>query len=153
MYHHTDEKVCIICPEHGEFWQVPHNHLHVVGCPKCSGNYVPTSEEFIESARKIFGDKYDYSKVVYQGNKNKVCIICPEHGEFWVTPSNHLYRQVGCSRCSGYYDLTFEEFVEIANKRFDNKYDYSRAIWKGFQSKIEIICPEHGCFIQTPCSI
>lgn len=152
VYHHNEEKVCIICPDHGEFWQSPHNHLNGAGCPKCSGNYIPTTEEFIAASKAIFGDKYDYSKTVYHGNKRKVCIICPEHGEFWITPNNHLTHKIGCSRCTGYYDLTLEEFITEANKRFDNKYDYSRAVWKGFQKRIEIICPEHGPFYQTPMS-
>lgn len=57
-----------------------------------------TTEEFIAKARAIHGDKYDYSKVVYINAKTKVCIICPEHGEFWQLPNNHLqYR--GCSAC------------------------------------------------------
>ena len=149
VYHHTDEKVCIICPEHGEFWQVPHNHLHGFGCPKCSGNYVPTTEEFIESARNIFGDKYDYSKVVYQGNKNKVCIICPEHGEFWVTPNNHLHKQ-GCPKCSGYYGIDRDYFIKVCTERFDGKYDYSKVEWKGYKPRVCIICPEHGEFWQSP---
>lgn len=42
-----------------------------------------TTEEFIEKARKIHGNKYDYSKVVYVNSQTKVCIICPIHGEFW----------------------------------------------------------------------
>lgn len=149
-YRQYEEKVCIICPEHGEFWQTPHNHVNGAGCPKCANMYVPTTEEFIAASKAIFGDKYDYSKTEYKGNKHKVCIICPEHGEFWVTPNNHISGKVGCSRCTGYYDLTLEEFIEEANKRFDNKYDYSRVVWKGFQKKVEIICPEHGVFIQTP---
>ena len=152
VYHHTDEPVCIICPEHGEFWQVPHNHLHGVGCPKCSGNYIPSTEDFIESTRKKYGDKYDYSKVVYKGNKRKVCIICPEHGEFWVTPNN-FYKQKGCPKCVGNYGMDKDYFIELASKRFDNKYDYSQVVWKGYQKKkVCIICPEHGEFWQTPLS-
>ena len=47
-----------------------------------------TNETFKERARQIHGDKYDYSKVEYgKNNKEKVCIICPEHGEFWQTPN------------------------------------------------------------------
>ena len=49
-----------------------------------------TTKEFIESAKNIHGDKYDYSKVEYVNNSTKVCIICPEHGEFWQTPNNHV---------------------------------------------------------------
>lgn len=46
----------------------------------------------------IHGDKYDYSKVNYVNAKTKVCIICPEHGEFWQRHSNHLNGE-GCYMC------------------------------------------------------
>ena len=58
------------------------------------------TENFIETARKIHGDKYDYSKVEYINNSTKVCIICPEHGEFWQTPNKHL-SGCGCPKCAG----------------------------------------------------
>lgn len=57
-----------------------------------------TTEEFIKRARAIHGDKYDYSKVEYINIKTKVCIICPEHGEFWQVPAEHL-RGRGCKDC------------------------------------------------------
>ena len=59
-------------------------------------------EEFIEKARKIHGERYDYSKVNYINSKTKVCIICPEHGEFWQTPDNHLQGK-GCYICRYIY--------------------------------------------------
>lgn len=58
-----------------------------------------TKTEFIEEAKVIHGDKYDYSKVEYVNNHTKVCIICSEHGEFWQTPNNHLSHH-GCPKCS-----------------------------------------------------
>ena len=48
-------------------------------------------ERFIIKAKGKWENKYNYSKVNYINNSTKVCIICPEHGEFWQTPSNHLY--------------------------------------------------------------
>ena len=96
-YKNCSTKVCIICPNHGEFWQTPSNHLKNRGCPKCAGKN-KTTEEFTKEAKKIHGDKYDYSKVEYHKNFEKVCIICPEHGEFWQTPANHLYGY-GCFKC------------------------------------------------------
>ena len=57
-----------------------------------------TTEEFIKRVREIHGDKYDYSKVKYVNNRTKICIICPIHGEFWQTPSQHL-RGRGCIEC------------------------------------------------------
>jgi hypothetical protein len=41
-----------------------------------------TTEEFIKRAIAVHGDKYDYSKVDYKNKEEKVCIICPKHGEF-----------------------------------------------------------------------
>lgn len=57
-----------------------------------------TTSQFIADAKAIHGDKYDYSKVEYNGNKNPVCIICPTHGEFWQTPNTHL-KGSGCRHC------------------------------------------------------
>lgn len=34
VYKHCDEKICIIDPVYGEFWQTPYNHLRNHGCPK-----------------------------------------------------------------------------------------------------------------------
>ncbi len=55
-------------------------------------------EEFIEKANIVHNNKFDYSKVEYVNNHTKVCIICPEHGEFWQTPKLHL-RGDGCKKC------------------------------------------------------
>ena len=60
-----------------------------------------TTGEFISKSKLIHGDKYDYSKVEYVNNHSKVCIICPEHGEFWQTPANHLKNR-GCPICGGH---------------------------------------------------
>ena len=57
-----------------------------------------STEEFIKRAREIHGEKYDYSKVEYKGCYEKVCIICPKHGEFWQTPRSHLSGH-GCPNC------------------------------------------------------
>ena len=85
-YEKYDKPVCIICPEHGEFWQTPSHHLNGCGCPKCNGGYKSNTLEFIEKAKLVHSDKYDYSETRYCGNKIPVKIICPEHGEFWQTP-------------------------------------------------------------------
>lgn len=96
-YINAKTEVCIICPEHGEFWQLPSIHSNGGGCPKCLGRN-KTTEDFISEARKIHGDKYDYTKVNYIDNNTKICIICPEHGAFWQSPKCHL-RGSGCPIC------------------------------------------------------
>ena len=149
-------KVCIICPEHGEFWQTPNNHLKGKGCSKCYGNAKKTKEEFVKKAREIHGNKYDYSKVEYNGTDIKVCIICPEHGEFWQTPYNHLKGQ-GCFKCCGKEKLTTEEFIKRAIKVHGDKYDYSKVEYINIKTPVCIICHkkdkygnEHGEFWQKP---
>ena len=119
-YVNAENKVCIICPEHGEFWQRPANHLSGKGCPVCGeikrkAGAKLTTEQFIEKAKKIHGDKYDYSKVNYVGTTTKVCIICPEHGEFWQKPYAHLNGH-GCPGCAE-SKLEREVNLFLTNKR------------------------------------
>ena len=102
-YTNSKTKVCIVCPEHGEFWINPDNHFIGQGCPKC--RYIKSSsairkniDDVINDFKLVHGEKYNYSKVEYKNNKTKVCIICPEHGEFWQTPDNHM-KGKGCPHC------------------------------------------------------
>lgn len=149
-------KVCIICPEHGEFWQNPHNHItNKAGCPHCSKFHKRyNTDSFIELSKEKHGDKYDYSKIEYINTRTKVCIICPKHGEFWQTPVKHMNGQ-GCPKCgdistSNKNRKTTEEFVIEANLIHNNKYDYSKVNYINAHKKITIICPKHGEFKQTP---
>ena len=156
-YNNSKEKVIIICPKHGDFLQRPNSHLNGSGCPYCCDfNHKYTKDDFIEKARKVHGDKYDYSKVEYINNSTKVCIICPEHGEFWIKPSNHLYGQ-GCFKC--YHDSRKNKLKynnqEIINKFktiHGDRYDYSRVNYQGISVPVSIICPEHGEYLQIPSS-
>ena len=156
-YNNSKEKVIIICPKHGDFLQTPNSHLSGSGCPDCCDfNHKYTKDDFIEKARKVHGDKYVYSKVEYINNSTKVCIICPEHGEFWIKPSNHLYGQ-GCFKC--YHDSRKNKLKynnqEIINKFktiHGDRYDYSQVNYQGISVPVSIICPEHGEFLQIPSS-
>ena len=149
-YVNNKTKVCIICPEHGEFWQKPEKHMNQGhGCPKCGGTGKLTQKEFIDKCKIIHHFKYDYSKVDYINTETKVCIICPEHGEFWQTPHSHL-QGADCPFCKGCIKLTQEEFVKRAKQIHGNKYDYSKSIYNSYETKVCIICPEHGEFWQTP---
>ena len=147
-YHNIDKKVCIICPEHGEFWQTPYHHLNGCGCPKCVGQG-KTTEDVVEEFKKIHEDKYDYSKVEYTNSLKKVCIICPEHGEFWQSPTNHL-NGCGCPKCSNVKHKTTNEFIKESRTVHGDKYDYSKVEYVNAHTKVCIICPEHGEFWQTP---
>lgn len=158
-YLNNHTKICIICPIHGEFWQTPMKHLAKRGCPKCGTinrvlHKTSTTSKFIEKAKIIYGDKYDYSKVEYKSSSQKVCIICPKHGEFYITPNNHL-RGHGCTKCQyetlhNLFTSNTEEFIKKARKIHGAKYDYSKTIYKSSNKEVRIICSTHGEFWQTP---
>ena len=148
-YIDSKTKICIICPEHGEFWQTPSSHLRKRGCPFCANNIKYTNEKFIEKASAIHHNRYDYSKTKYVNNKTKVCIICPEHGEFWQTPHVHLQGK-GCLKCANRFAYNTKDFIIEAKKIHGNKYDYSKVECINAMTKVCIICPKHGEFWQCP---
>ena len=155
-YINANTKIWIICPIHGEFLQTAGNHLQGYGCPKCKvdilkSTFTSNRVEFIEKAKQVHGDKYDYHKVEYINANTKVCIICQTHGEFWQTPGSHLSGQ-GCMKCAGIYNYTTEEWVEKAKQGHGNIYDYSKVEYVNANTKVYIICPIHGDFLQTPTS-
>lgn len=149
VYQKSNKKVCIICPEHGEFWQVPASHINGIGCPVC-GRKTMTDEQFISEAKKIHGDKYIYEKIGVKNEKGQRCIICPTHGEFWQYKCDHLSRKRGCPKCGGSERLTTDEFIKRARIIHGDKYDYSKVNYVSSHKKVCIICPKHGEFWQEP---
>jgi very-short-patch-repair endonuclease len=150
-----NEKVMIICNDHGIFEQTPSNHItHKQGCPLCGGHCLSNTTEFIEKSIKKHGDKYDYSKVNYINNNTKVLIICKEHCEYEQTPQSHLFGH-GCKDCGietmkTKQKTNFDDFIINANIKHKNKYEYSQMNYINAREKIKIICKEHGEFEQTP---
>ena len=106
-----------------------------------------TTEEFIGKARKVHGDKYDYSRTTYHGNHSKLKITCKIHGEFEQEAGGHLQGH-GCLICGGHYLFTSKEFINRAQKIHGHKYNYSKVNYKNARSKVTIICPYHGEFKQ-----
>ena len=81
-----------------------------------------TTEEFVRRSMKLYGNKFDYSKVEYKGLNTKVCIICPTHGEFSVWPSNFM-RGHGCPACNGRERITAKVFIKRAKLKHNNRYE------------------------------
>lgn len=150
-YEDSYKKVKIICPVHGVFEQKPYHHLQGSGCPKCSGCIKKDTTRFIEESEQIHENRYRYDMAVYVNNHTKVKIICPEHGVFEQLPSNHLTKKQGCIICAGVNRKTLKSFIEDAIKKHGLKYDYSNSEYINRTKKIEIICPTHGSFWQSPC--
>jgi len=148
-YKNNRTKVVIICKIHGEFEQTPKKHLKKQGCPKCS-RYCMDQEYFIERAKMLHGNKYNYSNVIYLNINTKINIICKIHGEFKQTPSCHLCGK-GCSKCAGCY-MDQEYFIEKARMVHENKYNYPNVIYLNNKTKVNITCKIHGEFKQIPMS-
>ena len=161
-YVNSRTKVCITCKIHGDFYQKADSHNRGAGCPRCGAKSSwdnrgrITTSDFVSKSKAVHGDKYDYSKTVYKSNKKKVVIICQKHGEFLMTPNNHL-GGCGCPVCRienlpNLRRKTKEEFIKEARFTHKDKYDYSLVEYIDSNTKIRIICPIHGVFEQEASS-
>lgn len=110
-----------------------------------------TTEQFIENAKQIHGDKYNYSQVNYLGAKHKIEIICNKGHIFNQTPNDHLNGH-GCKICVGWGEIINNPnlIIERSKKVHGDRYDYSQTIFKGFKYKINIKCKIHGIFKMNP---
>jgi hypothetical protein len=155
VYELAMKKVTITCKTHGDFNQTPNGHLDNKGCTKCAtiknaDKARKTTLHFIEDSKKIHGDMYDYSKVVYETAMKKVTITCKTHGDFEQTPNGHLNGQ-GCSICGhNSYILSTADFIKYATEIHENKFDYSKVVYSKITDKVMITCKTHGVFEQTP---
>lgn len=159
VYVNSTSKVVITCPIHGDFLQTPNGHIQGKGCLSCgvlksSENQTSNTDDFINKAVKIHGNKYAYRKVDYKAAIKKVVITCREHGDFKQTPNAHLSGN-GCVKCgaartSAANSKSGEQFLSDARKTHGNRYSYSKVVYEGSHSKVKINCRIHGCFEQLP---
>ncbi|ENV76194.1 DUF723 domain-containing protein [Acinetobacter ursingii] len=146
-------KVKIICRKHGLFEQWVQTHKKGSGCKQCALSSLKpkyTTEQIIEQFKKKHGDRFDYSKVNYRHALDKVIIICRIHGEFEQLAAMHRKGQ-GCAKCM--YDNKRHLAQKVISKfkeKHGNRYDYSLVEYVNTDSKVKIICPDHGEFEQAP---
>ena len=160
-------KVCIICPEHGAFWQRPSHHLEGNGCPVCAYRIKQmgrgcTQDGILGKLHAIFGNKYGYEKVVYKNMKTPITLVCHEkdingieHGEFSMRPDNIFSNHQKCPKCAKEHRIQVQlkpvtQFIEEATKIHGGLYEYHKVEYKGVKTKVCIVCPVHGDFWQTP---
>jgi very-short-patch-repair endonuclease len=142
------QKICIICPTHGKFYQHTHHHLSSqIPCKYCRNDLriKEQLEVFKNTSNEVHNYEYDYSKVNYINNKTKVNIICKKHDIFKQRPDVHIQGQ-GCPDCYNETKYTLDEFIEESNKVHNYIYDYS--LIKKITSKVDIICKKHKVFNQ-----
>jgi hypothetical protein len=140
---HTPTQLkCNVCGH--KFKQSYNGHIRQKqGCPKCAGMLV-TLESFIESARKVHGERYDYSKTTYFNSKVKTTVTCRVHGDFTLKPNSHL-GGTGCAQC--YNDrrpMSNEEYIRKATEAHNGKYSYGKTEYTRSTEKVIVTCPEHG---------
>lgn len=107
-----------------------------------------TTEEYIKKVIEKFGDNFDFSKTIYNGKRNKITIICKEHGEINCLPLKFL-NGVGCIQChlKKLHRDKMISYIEKSKKLYDNFYDYS-CVDLDSKDIVDIICPKHGKFSQ-----
>lgn len=166
-YINKSTKVEIVCHsknelgvEHGTFLQTPNGHLLGRGCPICAREYISNKykmslQEFIDRSNAIHNFKYSYDKVNYVNSRTKVCITCPNHGDFFQTPECHTIQKQGCPKCGieiahKSTTKTLDEFIKQANEVHNNVYNYDKTKYVSAHKKVVITCPTHGDFFQTP---
>lgn len=147
-YNGSSSSIKITCKEHGVFEQRAFSHLQGQGCSKCKFNEKKKGlDDFILKSNITHSDKYDYSLVHFKTRKDKVKIICKEHGIFEQRAADHI-RGNGCANC--YFNSNIKDnlyFIEKASKIHNNKYEYV-AIYEKAHSLIDIECKKHGIFKQ-----
>ncbi|GHU83613.1 hypothetical protein FACS189468_8850 [Spirochaetia bacterium] len=149
------QKIRLICPVHGEFWQEPYKLLQGRACRQCGGRKPWNTERFLQGAQEKHGNKYDYSKVgEITDIEQKVTIICPAHGEFTQKAYSHI-QGIGCPRCKldtlrKKFAMPLSEFIKRAQKIHGSKYSYEKVVYINSGTKVAITCPVHGVFMQAP---
>jgi len=149
IYENMRTNVDIICQKHGKYSINPNNHLNGQGCDKCRiDNKKIGIDVLLQRCSLLHNNKYEYSLVSsdYKSVKDKIDIICKEHGTFTTSIKNHLYQKRGCNDCR---KLGLDNFIEKSNVIHNNKYDYKLVKeYKNNKQKVDIICKYHGVFTQ-----
>lgn len=160
-YVDTATPVIVRCRRHNEtFLKKPTQILAGgTGCKQCKatkpyGRGIKTVEDFVAAARRVHGDRYTYDQVCMWRNmgKDRVTIVCPDHGPFQQIVVLHLDGR-GCKHCTlsaGTRRYTKETWVRSAENVHGQWYDYSKVLYVDGHTHVTIICPEHGEFQQTP---
>ena len=107
-----------------------------------------TTERFIEEARKVHGDLYDYSNTRYLSGVEPVAITCKVHGVFYQQPFYHLRDNGLCPKCiDGYLAQNkpkdINKFIEKSKGKFGDYFNYDNAEFVGDQF-VKLTCPKHG---------
>lgn len=116
-----------------------------------------TRSEVIKRFREVYGDRYDYSEFEYVNTKAKSMVYCPEHGvKFEISLTSHYdKRMLGCNECvrdnfQKKMIAKTPKVIEEFKNTHEDRYDYSKFLYKGSNVTSEIRCKEHNVtFMQS----
>ena len=112
-----------------------------------------TAENWIEKAKEIHGEKFNYDLTVYSTAKKKLIIICSIHGEQNMLPHHHI-NGYGCGKCgreminvSNGKQLTQEKFIDRI-KNIEGL-SFEKTVYKNKRTKVIVTCIKHGDYETT----
>lgn len=142
IYNGSHNDVIITCKKHGDFKQVPTNHLRGKGCGKCAteGSRV---NNFFEIVNDIHKSKYTYYND-YINLRSKILISCKEHGDFTQRAKNHLDGQ-GCPRCGEIFGVKENRWLDYLGIK-ERQVRIGKYIVDGFNPKTNTIYEFNGDF-------
>ncbi|MBO6181799.1 hypothetical protein J6O86_08960 [bacterium] len=117
-----------------------------------------TTETFIERLKELYGDKFGYEKVNYNGAYQKITLVCPVHGDFDVRACIAARGDANCKKCSNKQKsensrIPFSEIIERIHEMHPEYIIDKNQIYKNTHTKIKVICPIHGEFLMKPFNI
>lgn len=157
VYKNGKQRFELKCPQHGWFNQRTSNHIEGRGCEKCatlvtSEKLRMSTQDFLEAAKQIHGNIYDYKRVKYESFHSKLTIICKVHGIFKQSAASHLSGnkciKCGFAKVQAENTMSQKEYLRRARQIHGRKYDYSKLIYKNSQNSVRVICKKHGPFDQ-----
>ena len=150
QYTGSKKTILIGCPEHGEFEQVAASHLSgFLGCPGCNGRHISTAD-FIERAKEVWGDRWDYQLSKYSTSHDSITIACLDHGPFQTTPLLHLRGSGGCPVCADGRRMQSEDFFREVENVWGDRWGTDRVEFINTTTPVTLTCYLHGDFEQTP---
>jgi very-short-patch-repair endonuclease/Zn finger protein HypA/HybF involved in hydrogenase expression len=164
--------------KHGDKWDVSNvqyvNKKQILGlsCPDCKDNFETTTEKlmdgfgcprcegrikdlryFVEEAKKVHGDEYDYSECYLSHNKSGAIVLnnirCKHHGLYSTRANVHIQQKCKCPKCYPPKDkIPLEERRDAYIRRAikihgEGRFDYSQVDYHRKRDKVKIRCIIH----------
>lgn len=153
-YVNNATKVKLICEAHGVFEISPINHYHgKQGCRQCgrlssARSRSASQQDWINKVNQIHNGYYDYSQVNYVNGATKVTIVCPHHGPFKSTPSDHQFSKAGCPTCKASKgEKLVENLLTSLNIKYEKQYSFTECCNK-FPLKFDFWLPAYNMCIE-----